>query len=132
VAAKIIRQMRPDYRYAVVQRPVDEVLKSLADVGLTPVQGEIEHRAALLAGFGREPGVLSLSPSDLDEFEPCNALVEHCRGVSCSRERWDHFSDFNIQLNIPRRIAKLNATASNMVALKNQLGRMQSGDAGSC
>lgn len=130
LGAKALRILRPDIKMAVVQRPVGEVLQSLASIGLFPAPAEIEHRAALLDDLAQEPGVLVLTPEDLNHYGPCAELFDFCRGLECSRERWDWFCDFNVQLNIPRRLAKLQATSQAVQHMKAQLA--EGNYAGTC
>lgn len=131
--AKVIRRMRPDIKMAVVRRPVDQVIRSLVGIGLANlVPRQIEQRAELLDELSKEPGVLTIAFEDLATYDACNRLTEFCRGAPCPPERWDRFADFNIQLNIPRRVAKLQAKAVNIQRIREQVEELQRGYAGTC
>jgi len=111
---------------AVVKRPVDEVLRSLAIIGLTPNAGEIEERAVMLNRLATKPGVLSLDFNDLDNFETCEDLAMFC-GQTLSKARFDRLSDFNIQLNIRKRVDKLIRTAATVKRIKQEIAEFAAG-----
>lgn len=121
VGAHVIRELRPDINVAVIKRPVSEVMASLASIGIIPARGEIEHRAKLLDELARQVDVLALDWTALDDFEACDLLMQFCLGAPCPRGRFEHYSQFNIQLNIPRRIEKLFETAETMTRIKAEL-----------
>lgn len=121
VGAHVIREMRPDINMVVIKRPVSEIMASLADIGIIPAKGEIEHRAKLLDELARQVDVLSLDWTALNDFDACDLLMQFCYGMPCPRARFDHYSQFNIQLNIPRRIEKLFQTSDAMTRIKAEL-----------
>jgi hypothetical protein len=120
IGANVIRKMRPDVRMAVIRRPVADVLLSLRNIGLTPIAGEIEERAVMLNRLAMQPGVMSLDFEDMNTFETCEDLAMFC-GVTLTKARFDHYSDFNIQLNISKRVDKLIRTAETVKRIKQEI-----------
>jgi hypothetical protein len=120
IGAMVIRKHRPDIRMAVIRRPVADVLHSLRNIGLTPIAGEIEERAVLLNRLATEPGVLAIDFEDLNDFEACEDLAMFC-GATLGKDRFEHYSDFNIQLDIRKRVDKLVRTAEAVKRMKQEI-----------
>lgn len=121
IGAKVIREMRPDIKMAVIKRSASEVLSSLEVCGIVPAKGEIEARGKLLDELAETPGVCVLDWAALDSFEECSRLMEFCYGSACPRARFEYYCQFNIQVNMPRRIEKLFATSETMTRIKAEL-----------
>jgi hypothetical protein len=126
-AWEFIREMAPAARFAVVRRDPEAVCLSLAKFGFDPAEylDEMHARDEFLDEITEQPDVLSVDFDQLAQGEVCAALYEHCRGRPMSGARWAHLDGLNIQVDMPKRISRLQANAEQIETLKAEIRRRQ-------
>jgi hypothetical protein len=101
----------PGLRTAVVHRPVDDVLASLARaLADIPYDAPMARRfmlyeARLLRRISVRPGVLSVEFADLEQEDACSAIFEHCLRCPMPRPHWEGLRHRNIQVDLRSVIA---------------------------
>lgn len=121
---KLARRLVPIAKILVIKRPVKEVINSLDRAGVSHSAAQIIARAALLDEISAQPDVLSFYYDELDTEEACKKIFEHCLELPFDRDWWLGLRGANIQLNMLKRIEKLQATQSAMQRLKQAAAEM--------
>lgn len=110
----------PTANVAVVRRPLGQVMDSLARFGVHPDKADMERRAALLDRVSDEPGVMTVDYDLLGQKEVRKALFEHCLELPLD-DNWDSiFANWNIQVDMPTRLADLAKYAPQTERLKTE------------
>lgn len=125
---RLLLQIRPDVRIAVIRRPVSEVTESLLATG---VQFDRAALAKRLATLDRKldhiernaSNVLSVSHDDLREETNCAALFEHCTGLSHDHDWWARLAPMNLQVNLAAQFRYLAAYAPRLRAAEAACAR---------
>lgn len=117
-AWRLIRQQLPDARFVVVRRNVAEVDTALRRFGLEGYLPELERRDGFLAEIAAQPGTLSVPYAALPLFDACADIFEHCRGQKADLAWWERLDRLNIQVDMPRQIARLRANHARLEELK--------------
>lgn len=118
---RLIEQVAPGCRVAVIRRPPAEVEDSLMAAGpfdralLTPLLKRLDHKLDQIER--RVPGVLSVSFADLAREEVCAALFEHCLPLKHEHDRWAALAARNVQINLP-------AMMRHFLAFRGRLDRL--------
>jgi len=101
---RLVQNMQPGIKTVVVRRPVDEVVDSMARLGLrfdpTSVATNLRHLDRKLDQIERRvPNVLSVTFSDLMTESVCATVFEHCLGAPLNPEWYAVMVPLNIQMN---------------------------------
>lgn len=115
-AWRAIRRRSPDVRFAVVRRDPAEVIESLDWFGLTGLDAEIRRRDAQLDEIAAQPGTLSFLYRELSQQDACGRLYEHCLAKPMPTAWWQALDPLNIQVDMHRQVALLNARANETAA----------------
>jgi hypothetical protein len=120
---RLIRHLMPTVKFAVVRRPLAEVVASLSRLGLAAPLGELEARDAMLDQVAAMPGTLSLQCDELDSPDWCRRLFEFCHGSEpeFEIEWWAQCSRFNIQVEMGKQVALLRERQSFMLSLRREM-----------
>lgn len=119
---RLIRHLLPQVKFAVVRRPLPEVVRSLAAFGLTPPSGELEARDAMLDQVAALPGTLALKYDELDSPDFCRRLFEFCyKDVDFEIEWWAQCSRFNIQVEMGKQVALLQERSASLALLRREM-----------
>ncbi len=120
IAFGYVKRERPEAKIVVVRRPVGDVLRSLADVGVSGdgIEAEIHKRAADLDRISAFPGVKTLSYSDLDDAFTCSWLFEYLTSKPLTPEWWNQVSKFNIQVDVRKRLELVASRSEQIEKLK--------------
>jgi len=116
-AWRLIRERLPECRFAVALRDPREVADSLERQGLGDHRAEMWRRWSHLQEIAAEPGVLTVQFDKLTEPE-CGALYRHCTGEDVPAGWWTQLDPLNIQVDLPRWVARLQQNRSQIEALK--------------
>lgn len=116
---RLLLDVRPDARIAVIRRPAAEVIASLLATG---IQFDRPALGRLLAKTDRKldqierhaPGVLSLSYADLAQESVCARLFEHCLGLPHEPAWWAHLAPMNLQADLGVLFRYYNAHAARL------------------
>lgn len=122
-AYPLIRQLIPDCRFAVVRRPVAEVVGSFERLGITGLGPEMERRDRDLDAICAQRDVLTVDYADLKRQDTCAALYAHCRNAAMDLERWARLDGLNIQVDIVRQLTRLETNRSRIAGLKAEVFR---------
>lgn len=122
---RLIRHLLPQVKFAVVRRPLPEVVRSLAAFGLCPPAGELEARDAMLDQVAALPGTLALSFDELDSPDFCRRLFEFCHpDVDFEIEWWAQCSRFNIQVEMGKQVILLHERKDFLASLRREMIQM--------
>lgn len=122
---KLWRHAFPQVKFAVIRRPLGEVVDSLFKLGIRPDVDELVERAEILSAISSQPGTLTLTSRELGRASGSRALVEHCLGHDLDLGIWERLRNENIQINIPERIGELAFYAQEISSLKlDALGKL--------
>jgi hypothetical protein len=119
---RLIRHLLPQVKFAVVRRPLAEVVASLAAFGLSAPSGELEARDAMLDQVEALPGTLALKYDELDSPDFCRRLFEFCHpDVDFEVEWWAQCSRFNIQVEMGKQVALLQERQPFLARLRQEM-----------
>lgn len=118
---RLIKQMMPDARIAVVRRDSGDVAVSLAKQGLVVDPQELEARAAMLDHVAEMPGVLNVQYEALSNPMVASSLFEFCLLKPFDFAWWESFDSTNIQIDMPTRIARLQQRQGAIAGLKAEV-----------
>jgi GNAT superfamily N-acetyltransferase len=117
---RLVLDVRPDVRIAVIRRPAAEVMASLLATG---IQFDRPALARLLARHDRkldqierQPDVLSVTYADLAQESVCARLFEHCLGLPHDPAWWAHLAPMNLQADLAALFRYHNAYAERIQA----------------
>ncbi len=102
---RLLLQIRPDVRIAVIRRSADDVMKSLLATGIqfdeVALRRRLDSLERKLDHIERNvPGVLSISYADLAQESACARLFEHCIGLPHDHVWWQQLAGLNLQINL--------------------------------
>ena len=117
---RLLVREQPTARIAIIRRPVDGVLASLARQG---VGGDTV--AALVRACDRKldqierrvPGVLSVRFDDLEREDVCAALFKHCLGQTMPSAWWRTWRHRNVSGNLAAQVRYCHAYLPRMLKL---------------
>lgn len=118
---KTIKSRLPDATLAVVRRPREEVLASLAALGITDFADELTARESMLDCISSLKGVLTLEYLALTSLEGASELYKHCLGQELAPEWYEHWSQVNIQIDFPTRMAEIAANLPRLARLRDEI-----------
>lgn len=118
---KTIKSRLPQATLAVIRRPGNEVLESLAKLGVTDFQAELAARESMLDCISNLKGVLTLAYSDLALEERASELFTHCHGQAPADEWYEHWNRCNIQIDFPSRMAEIVANMPRLQRLREEI-----------
>jgi hypothetical protein len=123
---RLIRHLMPTVKFAVVRRPLAEVVASLARMDLTAPLGELEARDAMLDQVEALPGTLSLQYAELDSPDFCRRLFEFCHGgePEFEIEWWAQCSRFNIQVEMGKQVVLLQERKNALSGLRAEMMKL--------
>ena len=128
---RLLDQLAPGARIAVVRRPVNEVVDSVMRImgngmdraTLTTAMAYLDRKLDQIEA--RLPGVLSVNFHDLGDERVCATLFEHCLLLRHNHEHWAALDQTNVQIDLPAMMRyavayrpaldKLAATATHRV-----------------
>lgn len=117
----ILRRAIPDCRIVTVQRPLADVVASLARLGLTAESGILEIRDEQLAMLARQPGVLAVQYHELRDPRMCAAIQAHCLDSAFNWPVWEYFDRNNITVDIGPRMARVAERGPMTTLLKAEV-----------
>ena len=123
MAWRVIKHRMPEAKLVVIQRPTADVAFSLGRCGLFPGLLELEQRKTYLEAISRLEGTKTFSFQQLERKDVCEHLYEFCNGEQAPEGRWEYFADFNIQVDMQKRMQKLKANAEAIAGLKASVMR---------
>jgi hypothetical protein len=104
---RLIKELLPKAKFAVIKRPVAEVKRSLSQFGVVAAEGELEAKSKMLDAISSHPGVLTVTFAELYDVAARKALFEHCLGVEFDPQ-WDTLiAHRNIQIDVFERMRNL-------------------------
>lgn len=112
-----IKQAMPSAKIVVVSRPVTEVNNSLRKFGIN-VLHQLIHRKSKLDEICSKETVLLVQYEDLDKEEVCKQIFEYCLEQPFDRDWWLAIKDANIQLDIEKRLLKIEKNRAGIDKLK--------------
>jgi hypothetical protein len=117
----LFQRALPDAKYVVVRRPLKDVVASLEHVGLSGLSGEMEKREQELGWISAMPGVTTIAFADLGKPTVLEWLYEYL--VEMPLEPWwlEQLSAVNIQLDLQKRISRLQQREPAIAALKETI-----------
>ncbi len=118
---RLIRHRLPHAKLLVILRSVEEVKASLRRLGFEPVAGELEFRAEMLAQLSAEPGVETITYSDLDDPVCCHWLFEHLLEEEWDRAWYYKARPINVQIDFSARLVQLRRNQPALAALKSEV-----------
>lgn len=126
---RVLAHHVPGLRQVVIRRPVDDVVRSVLGIDLGGVatydaaklRKIMEYGDRCLAEIERQPGVLSITFSDLERPDACAAIFERCTGIPFNREWWKHLSGKNVQVDVPSQIRYYHEHIGGIVAFKRAM-----------
>jgi len=121
MAWRVIRYHMPEAKFVVVARRTEEVCESMAKFGLPGYETEIAVRSEHLAVIAAQDNTLVVNYDDLAEFDGCSAIYEFCHGKPLPFARWKNLSALNVQIDLPKRIAKLRQNHDALEGFKANL-----------
>lgn len=121
---KLARRLVPHAKIITIHRCAKSVMRSLDAVGVPYSPSQIIERAAKLDEASLMPGAVSFYYDELELESVCRQIFEYCLEMPFDREWWLALRNANIQIDIPKRIAKLQATQSAMQRLKQAAAEM--------
>jgi hypothetical protein len=106
---RLIEHYFPGITKAVIQRPVDEVVRSMMEIDFkgqfeydeTALRKSISYGARMLDEISRQPGVLTVTFADLEREDACAAIFEHCLGLPFDRKWWEFLAHRDVQMDVP-------------------------------
>lgn len=116
-----IRKLIPNVRFAVIKRPIWQVLHSLGRFGLEPSVEELIVRDNLLDEISGLKDTLTVSYESLNSESGCKPVFEFCLGERFDHGWWDVLREINIQVKIPETILRVQQNASALDTLKAQI-----------
>lgn len=121
VGWKLIVQRYPHIRLVVVKRPLEEVIRSLANKGFTIDPAFIEARAHMLDAVSNLPGVLTFTYEQLQEESVCKEIFEFCLQTPFDYEWWDEMRRKDIQIDLKERFMCLQENANALANLNAEV-----------
>ncbi len=115
---RVAKHLRHDLRVAVVRRPVEECMSSLARFVSSDHLPETERRLKIMdrrLDQVEQAGALSVRFEDLDRQDVCAALFTHCTGYQLDPAWFRHMAPLNLQANID---ALFRYVAAHRMALR--------------
>ena len=116
---RLLLKYAPDIRVVTIRRPVNEVIGSLAKLGMENLyeirNGLVKLDRKLDQIEGRIPNVRSYDYADLEDEATCGELFEFCLPYGHDSEWWKKWNEINVQTNFPAltRYVGANLTAIN-------------------
>lgn len=124
---RLLLQLRPDARIAVIRRPVGEVIESLLATGIQFDRSALDRSMARLDRkldqIERIPNVLSVAYADMNQEATCARVFEHCLGMPHDHDWWDRLAPMNLQVNLAAQYRYLNAFAPRLRAAEAACAR---------
>lgn len=122
---RLIKHLMPNVKFAVIRRPISEVVFSLAKFGIAAPPGELEARDAMLDQVAALPGTLSLTYDMLDSPDWCRRLFEFChKDLDFEIEWWGQCSRFNIQVELGKQMALLYERRDFLASLRQEMMKL--------
>lgn len=113
----------PNLRAIVVRRAVDDVMRSMLAVDISPMRYDIgilrrnmNYGARMLDQISAQENVLTLDYEDLDTERGCKTIFEHCLMQPFDRGWWLKLREQNIQVDVR---SVLNYYHANRDAVEN-------------
>ena len=123
MAWRVLKHRMPEAKMVVIQRPVADVAFSLANFKIYPGLLELEQRKTYLEAISRLPNTKTFSFAQLARKDVCEHLYEFCNEETAPEGHWDFYSDFNIQVDMGKRLKKLQTNAESIAKLKASVMR---------
>jgi len=122
---RLLLKYAPDIRVVTIRRPVNEVIGSLARIGVENLyeirKGLIKLNHKLDQVEARMPNVRSYEYADLEDEVTCGELFEFCiPDYGHDREWWEKWNATNVQTNFP---ALTRYVGANMKAINKLAGQ---------
>jgi hypothetical protein len=118
---QLIKRLIPEAQIIVVKRPVEEIKRSLAKFGITPVEGELEARRAMLDACGEAPGVTWIEYGELDDESVCRWIFETCLEREFDRKWHARLAKQNIQIDVLAQMARLALRRDPLERFKREI-----------
>lgn len=116
---RLIREMRPDIRIAVVRRPAEQVVESLLRAGIGPdrttLTANMERLDRKLDQIERRiPDALSVQFDDLADEKTAARIFTHCLPYKHDPIWWGAVSGVNMQVNLASMLRYMAANAEQL------------------
>lgn len=121
---RLLLQYQPDTRIVTIRRPVDEVVRSLAalgvafDASLEPLMRRLDRKLDQIEH--RVPGVRSFNYADLKNESTCAELFEHCLPYKHDHTWWRQLDPLNIQINFHHMLRHFHAHRAQLEKVAKQ------------
>jgi hypothetical protein len=119
---RLLAELRPGTRVAVLRRPVAEVVDSLARFGFDPVgmRAAMQRLDAKLGQIAaRVPGALSVTAAELDDEAACARVFEHCTGLPHDPAWWRTIAPLNLQTDMRAAVRYAGTHAAQLQRLRS-------------
>lgn len=124
---RLLLKYAPDIRVVTIRRPVDEVIGSLAKLGMENLydirKGLIKLNHKLDQIEGRMPNVRSYDYNDLEDEATCGELFEFCLPYGHDPEWWNKWDKINVQTNFLALTRYVGAHIKDIDKLASQAGQ---------
>ena len=115
-----LRDDFPEAKFVIIDRPVDEVIDELHEIGLIYFDPKVmELTAQELAVAKRTMDALVVDYRDLDE-NACRHIWQYCIGTPFDEHRWRMLDGLDIQIILSK---KLEAIRENEPNIESLMGR---------
>jgi len=121
MAWRVLKYKMPEAKMVVIQRPAAEVAFSLGRCGLFPGLLELEQRKIYLEAISRLEGTKTFSFNQLKRKDICEYIYKFCNDEAPPVGWWEYYSDFNIQVDMQKRVEKLKTNAEAIAKLKENV-----------
>jgi hypothetical protein len=120
-----VKRRYPDLRLMVVQRDVEDVIRSFAQFGVTgePFNyGMRQYARTFQDPELLEEAELTVSFNDLNTFETCDRLFQACHGRRADPCWWSSLKDQNLQCDVPRSLSRFAENQAEIGRRLKELG----------
>lgn len=118
---RIMRCELPDCRVVLIRRPMIEVYRSLAAVGVVADLHKLAEMDAMLDAAATDPGIISVPYHTLSEPFIGKCLFEHCLDLEFDFEWWASVVQTNIQVDMPAWIKQMERQGHIFEQLKEDV-----------
>ena len=100
---QLINHYVPSVRSVVVRRPFDEIISSfarIAPIDEAKLRKIIAYENRCLEKISLQPNVLTVDFKDLEKWQTCKKVFEHCLPYEFDYDWWDFMRNKNIQSSV--------------------------------
>ena len=122
---RFILSKLPQAKIAVIHRPLEEIKRSLAKLGMQTIEGELETRYAMLAELAQTKDIERFEFHELNAPKHRRRLFEYCLEREWDQAWDDKSAPLNIQIDMSERLRFLASHSQQLTALKGHVASLQ-------